>query len=122
MLVATDIASRGIDINELPLVVNYDLPDVSEDYVHRIGRTGRAGSEGAALSLVSADEAKQLHAIERLIKQDIEREEIEGFEPEHVVPFAKKRQPAGERKPNSNKSGEPPRRNSRRRRGRRRAA
>ena len=122
MLVATDIASRGIDINELPLVVNYDLPDVSEDYVHRIGRTGRAGSEGAALSLVSADEAKQLHAIERLIKQDIEREEIEGFEPEHVVPFAKKRQPAGERKPSSNKSGEPSRRNSRRRRGRRRAA
>ncbi len=88
VLVATDIASRGLDINELPLVVNFDLPHTPEDYIHRVGRTGRAGSEGIAISLVSADEAKQLHAIERLIKQQLEREEVEGFEPDHTVPFA----------------------------------
>lgn len=85
-LVATDIASRGLDISELPLVINYDLPHVSEDYVHRIGRTGRAGSEGVALSLVCADEVKQLQGIERLIGRQIDREEIEGFEPEHALP------------------------------------
>jgi ATP-dependent RNA helicase RhlE len=86
VLVATDIASRGIDIDQLSHVVNFDLPNVSEDYVHRIGRTGRAGASGHAISLVSADEAKQLQDIEKLIKFKIEREEIEGFEPEHNVP------------------------------------
>ncbi|WP_193162095.1 DEAD/DEAH box helicase [Microbulbifer hainanensis] len=86
ILVATDIAARGIDIDQLPQVVNFDLPNVPEDYVHRIGRTGRAGARGQAVSLVSADEIKQLQDIERLIKKPIPREEVEGFEPNHVVP------------------------------------
>ncbi|MBT8146992.1 MAG: DEAD/DEAH box helicase [Gammaproteobacteria bacterium] len=72
VLVATDIAARGIDIELLSLVVNYDLPNVPEDYVHRIGRTGRAGASGQAISLVSSDEKKQLRAIEVLIKRKIE--------------------------------------------------
>jgi len=80
-LVATDIAARGIDIDELPHVVNYDLPNVPEDYVHRIGRTGRAGSSGQAVSLVSADEFKLLRDIERLIGKAVDREQIDGFEP-----------------------------------------
>ena len=86
VLVATDIAARGIDIQQLPRVVNFDLPHVAEDYVHRIGRTGRAGEAGVALSLVSADEVSQLQKIEKLIKKSIPREEIEGFEPEHRLP------------------------------------
>ncbi|GJM04799.1 MAG: ATP-dependent RNA helicase RhlE [marine bacterium B5-7] len=86
ILIATDIAARGIDIDQLSHVVNFDLPNVPEDYVHRIGRTGRAGASGQAISLVSADEAKQLQDIERLIKRKIEREEIESFEPQHIVP------------------------------------
>ena len=86
VLVATDIAARGIDIQQLPRVVNFDLPHVAEDYVHRIGRTGRAGEAGIALSLVSADEVSQLQKIEKLIKKSIPREEIEGFEPEHRLP------------------------------------
>jgi ATP-dependent RNA helicase RhlE len=88
ILVATDIAARGIDIDQLPLVVNFDLPHVAEDYVHRIGRTGRASFEGCAISLVCADEAKQLQDIERLLKQRIERLEIDDFEPSHVVPVS----------------------------------
>ena len=86
VLVATDIAARGIDIQQLPRVVNFDLPHVAEDYVHRIGRTGRAGETGIALSLVSADEVSQLQKIEKLIKKSIPREEVEGFEPEHRLP------------------------------------
>lgn len=86
ILVATDIAARGIDIDQLPCVVNFDLPQVAEDYVHRIGRTGRAGSSGAAISLVCADEVGQLQAIEKLIKRKLERIEIEDFEPKHHVP------------------------------------
>ncbi|NKB38383.1 MAG: DEAD/DEAH box helicase [Gammaproteobacteria bacterium] len=86
VLVATDIAARGIDIDQLSHVVNFDLPNVPEDYVHRIGRTGRAGAGGAAISLVSADEIKQLLGIERLIKRKIERDEIEDFEPLHNLP------------------------------------
>ena len=86
VLVATDIAARGIDIQQLPRVVNFDLPYVAEDYVHRIGRTGRAGEQGCALSLVSADEVAQLQKIEKLIKRNLRREEIEGFEPEHRLP------------------------------------
>ena len=85
-LVATDIAARGIDIDELPHVVNYDLPQVPEDYVHRIGRTGRAGSSGDAVSLVCADEAKLLRDIERVIGKALTRDEIEGYEPDHHVP------------------------------------
>jgi ATP-dependent RNA helicase RhlE len=83
ILVATDIAARGIDICQLPCVVNYDLPQVPEDYVHRIGRTGRAGASGLAISLVCADEISQLKAIEQLIKHRLERIEIEDFEPKH---------------------------------------
>ena len=81
VLVATDIAARGIDINLLPQVVNFDLPYVPEDYIHRIGRTARAGQEGKAISLVSADEHKLLFDIEKLLKSAIPRETIEGFEP-----------------------------------------
>ncbi len=75
VLVATDIAARGLDIDHLPHVVNYDLPHVAEDYVHRIGRTGRAGNEGEAISLVAPDEAKLLKGIERLLKRPLERAE-----------------------------------------------
>ncbi|OXY83329.1 DEAD/DEAH box helicase [Oceanimonas doudoroffii] len=86
VLVATDIAARGIDISELPHVVNYELPHVAEDYVHRIGRTGRAGSNGEALSLVSADEKPLLKAIEKLIKQSADLEQVAGFEPDPNAP------------------------------------
>ena len=82
VLVATDIAARGLDIPLLPHVVNFELPNVSEDYVHRIGRTGRAGANGQALSLVSADETTYLIDIEKLIGEKIEVEIIEGFEPD----------------------------------------
>ncbi|ART81008.1 DEAD/DEAH box helicase [Oceanisphaera avium] len=81
VLVATDIAARGIDISELPHVVNFELPHVAEDYVHRIGRTGRAGVEGEALSLVCFEEKPLLKAIEKLIKQTAELEIMPGFEP-----------------------------------------
>ncbi|HEY0876958.1 MAG TPA: DEAD/DEAH box helicase, partial [Zeimonas sp.] len=79
-LVATDIAARGLDIVELPHVVNFDLPNVAEDYVHRIGRTGRAGAEGEAVSLVSPDENGLLRDIERLLRREIRRETIAGFQ------------------------------------------
>src|SRR5262245_62880526 len=80
VLVATDIAARGLDIEELPHVVNYDLPHVPEDYVHRIGRTGRAGASGEAVSLVSADDRPLLAAVERLIGRRIEQQTLAGFE------------------------------------------
>ncbi len=79
VLVATDIAARGLDIDQLPQVVNFELPNVAEDYVHRIGRTGRAGREGQAISLVSQDEHKQLKDIERLIKREIPSRGIAGY-------------------------------------------
>lgn len=79
ILVATDIAARGLDIHQLSHVINFDLPHVPEDYIHRIGRTGRAGASGQAISLVSPDENKQLQSIERLIKRRIEREAIPEF-------------------------------------------
>jgi ATP-dependent RNA helicase RhlE len=81
-LVATDIAARGIDIDQLPHVVNYDLPNVPEDYVHRIGRTGRAGATGEAVSLVCVDEHQMLRDIEKLIRQTLPRHVIPGFEPD----------------------------------------
>lgn len=93
ILVATDIAARGIDIDQLPTVVNFDLPTVPEDYVHRIGRTGRAGALGKALSLVSADEFRQLQSIERLIKRTLERVEVDGFEPTQRIPNAAAKAP-----------------------------
>ena len=81
VLVATDIAARGIDIDQLPHVVNFEMPNVPEDYVHRIGRTGRAGAQGEAISLVCLDEEIFLRDIERLIKRSIPRETVPGFEP-----------------------------------------
>ena len=89
VLVATDIAARGIDIPQLPQVVNFELPHVAEDYVHRIGRTGRAGEVGRAFSLVEADEAGELFAIERLIQQVLPRLEIEGYKPVNELPESK---------------------------------
>ncbi|UGA40691.1 hypothetical protein JOS77_11555 [Chromobacterium haemolyticum] len=80
VLVATDIAARGLDIDQLPQVVNFELPNVPEDYVHRIGRTGRAGSKGEAVSLVCVDEFNFLKDIEKLTKQSIERFSVPGFE------------------------------------------
>ena len=81
VLVATDVAARGLDITNLPLVINHDLPMVAEDYVHRIGRTGRNGAQGEALSLVSPDEAGLLRQIQRMLKADIAMETVPGFEP-----------------------------------------
>lgn len=85
VLVATDIAARGIDIDQLPHVVNFELPNVAEDYVHRIGRTGRAGNEGEAMSLVCVDELKLLKDIEKLINREIPKEVIEGYEPDPSI-------------------------------------
>jgi len=85
VLVATDIAARGIDIDQLPIVINFDLPMVAEDYVHRIGRTGRAGADGMAVSLVSHEEAGLLRDIRKLLKQDIAVSEVPGFEPSHPL-------------------------------------
>ncbi len=91
VLVATDVAARGIDIESLPHVVNFELPNVPEDYVHRIGRTGRAGQDGTAISLVSADEHDLMFAIEKLLRRTLEREVVEGFEPQ----VAFRSQPSG---------------------------
>jgi len=85
VLVATDIAARGIDIDHLPHVVNYELPNVSEDYVHRIGRTGRAGNKGEAISLVCVDEDDFLASIEKLIKKDIPKVWLKGFKPDPSI-------------------------------------
>ncbi len=85
VLVATDIAARGLDIDQLPHVVNFELPNVPEDYVHRIGRTGRAGKEGEAVSLVCVDEHAFLRDIERLLKREIPKEVVEGFEPDPSI-------------------------------------
>jgi ATP-dependent RNA helicase RhlE len=87
-LVATGIAARGLDIDDLPRVVNYDLPFPPQDYVHRIGRTGRAGAQGEAISFVSMDDFKNLCAIERLLEHVIERRVIEGFEPKKPMPVS----------------------------------
>ena len=86
ILVATDVAARGLDIDDLPLVVNFDLPIVAEDYIHRIGRTGRAGATGEAISLVCADEVNLLSAIEMLTRQPLTRHQEQDFDPDHRVP------------------------------------
>ena len=104
-LVATDIAARGLDIEQLPQVVNVDLPNVPEDYVHRIGRTGRAGATGQAISLVSADEAQQLKDIERLTQQQLERKIVAGFEPGESLPAAGALQPPKRKRPKKAKPG-----------------
>jgi ATP-dependent RNA helicase RhlE len=106
ILVATDIAARGLDIDQLPQVVNFDLPNVPEDYIHRIGRTGRAGASGQAVSLVSADEIKQLTDIERLINQLLKRKLVDGFEPVHDLPESRlSPRPAHFKKPKKSKPG-----------------
>jgi len=84
-LVATEVAARGLDIDQLPHVVNFELPHVAEDYVHRIGRTGRAGSEGEAVSLVCVDERKLLNDIERLLAREIPRHIVTGYEPDPSI-------------------------------------
>lgn len=104
-LVATDIAARGIDIHQLPQVVNYELPLVAEDYVHRIGRTGRAGSNGQAVSLVDAEEVRLLAAIERLIKQKVEIVAVDGFTVD-VHPVVKAKSP--QRSDRSRRGGNKP--------------
>jgi len=90
ILVATDVAARGIDIKRMSQVINFDVPTVAKDYVHRIGRTGRGGDMGEAITLVSVDEFRLLRDIEKLINKKLERVDIEGFEPEHVVPIKDK--------------------------------
>ncbi len=112
VLVATDVAARGLDIDDLPCVVNVDLPIVAEDYVHRIGRTGRAGATGEALSLVCADEVQSLAAIEVLIGQTLQRVEESGFEPDHRVPATDGRgqvlkKPKKPKKPKEAAAGKP---------------
>lgn len=93
VLVATDIASRGLDISELSHVINVDLPKVAENYIHRIGRTGRAGLEGVAISLVSADEVKLLSAIETILGKLLVREVVAGYVPKHGVPLTQLMKP-----------------------------
>ena len=104
VLVATDIAARGLDIPLLPHVVNFELPNISEDYVHRIGRTGRAGASGEALSLVSADETSFLRDIEKLIEMKIPVQIIEGFEPDPNASTAPIKQGQGRQNRNSRNS------------------
>ena len=114
VLVATDIAARGLDIDQLPQVVNFELPNVPEDYVHRIGRTGRAGSTGAAISLVDNEELKLLKDIERLIKRELPKVAVEGFvpnanpEPEAPRPprQQQQRRPQGAKQPSARSQGQ----------------
>jgi len=116
VLVATDVAARGIDIALLPNVVNYELPRSPADYVHRIGRTGRAGEEGQAVSLVSHDEVSALRLIEKLIGTPIKREQIAGFEASEVAPLVPPEPPRATRpsrnssqarKPSGNQANKP---------------
>ena len=112
ILTGTDIASRGLDIGNLPVVINFDLPKVAEDYVHRVGRTGRANKTGEAISLVSADEFEKLRSIEQLLQEVIRREYVEGFDPSHEVPESNgvpsPRKPKKPKKPKKHgKSGGP---------------
>jgi ATP-dependent RNA helicase RhlE len=99
VLVATDIAARGLDIEALPHVVNYDMPHVAEDYVHRIGRTGRAGVEGEAVSLVSPEERPLMAAIEKLINRKVEQRIVAGFEPGNGSAPREKQEPRREQRP-----------------------
>ena len=112
VLVATDIAARGIDIDKLPHVINFELPAVAEDYVHRIGRTGRAGVDGEALSLVCIDEKELLRGIEKLIKTKIPRKVVEGYEVDPTIKPEPKKQQQGRGRARGTKAGA----NSRRKR------
>ncbi|WP_434989097.1 DEAD/DEAH box helicase [Xanthomonas melonis] len=112
VLVATDIAARGIDIDQLPKVINYDLPMVAEDYVHRIGRTGRNGSTGEAISLVAQDEAKLLRQIVRMLGRDVEIRDVPGYEPQTPIRWGnsapgRAEQPGGERAPRKSHARRP---------------
>lgn len=107
VLVATDIAARGLDIDQLPHVVNLELPNIAEDYVHRIGRTGRAGNNGEAISLVCVDEHEYLKGIEKLINRKFQREIVEGFEPDPNIKAEPIQQGRGPRP-----SGQPKRRDN----------
>lgn len=106
VLVATDIAARGIDISELPVVVNLDLPNTAADYVHRIGRTGRAGATGQAWSFVCVEELQNLKDIETLIQKILPRETIDGFDPQQVVPATTLSKPKKPKKPKKLKGTE----------------
>ena len=103
ILIATDRAARGLDVDQLQYVVNFDLPKVAENYIHRIGRTGRAGLSGQAISLVSADEFKYLQKIEVLIKKIIPRKLFDGFAPNHNIPKSKLTKKVQKYKKNTNK-------------------
>ena len=133
VLVATDIAARGLDIDQLPHVVNFELPNVPEDYVHRIGRSGRAGMEGEAVSLVCVDELKMLHDIEKLLQRRIPSLTLEGYEPDPSIraePIQNGRNGGGRSQPRNqsgrrrqgNSQSRPQNRQSRSRRGQSRAA
>jgi ATP-dependent RNA helicase RhlE len=106
VLVATDVAARGLDIPQLPVVINYDLPMVAEDYIHRIGRTGRAGATGEAISLVAAEEGILLRAILRMLKVDIAMVDVEGYAPTRPIRLGNDApgagRPTGERTPQRN--------------------
>ena len=122
VLVATDIAARGLDIDKLPYVVNYELPFVAEDYVHRIGRTARAGQKGNAVSLVCVDELLLLKDIEKLLGTDIEKQVLKGYEPDTRIKAEPLQQGRGSRpsnnqkKPSRNRRGAPPSKARRQRR------
>jgi ATP-dependent RNA helicase RhlE len=103
VLVATDIAARGLDIPLLPHVINFELPNISEDYVHRIGRTGRAGASGEAISLVDINEVEYVQGIEKLLGEKLSSEIIEGFEPTAKLDQNKPKQ-NNSRNQNRNKS------------------
>ncbi len=125
VLVATDIAARGIDIDQLPHVINYELPNVSEDYVHRIGRTGRAGNEGEAISLVCIDEHEYLKNIEKLIKKDIQKVWLKDFKPDpsikaEPINHGGQRGQRGQKSSGRPKGGKPPHSSSKSSSGRRR--
>lgn len=116
VLVATDIAARGLDIPQLPHVINFELPNIPEDYVHRIGRTGRAGKSGEAISLVSEDEMDHLRGIEKLLRQDLPSEVIDGFEPSfNPSATPSKSQPQAKPKEGGNPKNKNKRRNNWRR-------
>ncbi len=119
VLVATDVASRGIDIDQLPYVVNFELPNVPEDYVHRIGRTGRAGNEGRAISLISDDELPLLISIERMLKQPLTQDVVAGYEPSFSSDTTRVRSASAPSKPRRQR---PRRRNGESPRAPRRAA
>ena len=103
VLVATDVAARGLDIDDLPLVINYELPYVPEDYIHRIGRTGRAGASGLAISFVAPDEERLLDEIEKLLKKSVPVVSADGFDP--AAAASTERRAPRERSPRGESSG-----------------